>query len=149
LSHKQAKQRRRERREIQGALAEQLRLLAERCRDLDQGDWGEAVGIAIRPRVILNPGGSSSPSILKSLDANNTPLLSTCGPVPEDALWAVGGLYRQTLGKDENGAFYELAPKFGDTHYRAEVPAGRWWAQIINVVADGAGSRHVFRRRDV
>jgi hypothetical protein len=148
VSHKQAKRRRRERWEIQAALAEQLRLLAKRCRDFDAGDWGEAVGMAARLRVILNPGGKKSPSILQSLDAEKLPLLSTCEPIPENALYAVGGLYRQTFAKDETGVSYELSPKLGDTHYRIEIPAPRWWEQVVSIVED-EGDRHVYRRKDV
>lgn len=66
MSQKKEKQRRRERREIQAALAEQLRLLAKRCRDFDEGDWGEAVGMATRLRVILNPGGKGNPRYSKA-----------------------------------------------------------------------------------
>src|SRR5215208_1320936 len=127
MSQKKEKQRRRERREIQAALAEQLRLLAKRCRDFDEGDWGEAVGIATRLRVILNPGGKSTPSIIQILGADKVPLLSTCEPIPEDALGASGYLYGQTFAKDKDGLRYELFPKFGDTHYSAEIPARRWW----------------------
>jgi predicted component of type VI protein secretion system len=105
MSQNKEKQRRRERREIQAALAEQLRLLAKRCRDFDEGDWGEAVGMATRLRVILNPGGKGKPSILQSLGAKKVPLLSTCEPIEDsdNVLEALGGLYRQRFAKDENG----------------------------------------------
>jgi hypothetical protein len=151
VSQKWEKQRRRERREIQSALAEQLRLLVKRCRDFDEGDWGEAVGMATRLRVILNPGGKKTPSILQSLNAEKVLLLSTCCEPIEDSdnvLEALGGLYRQRFAKDENGVFYELTPKLGDTHYRAEFPANRWWEHIVSIV-DSGGGRHVYRRKDV
>jgi hypothetical protein len=150
MSQKKEKQRRRERREIQAALAEQLRLLAKRCRDFDEGDWGEAVGMATRLRVILNPGGKGTPSILQSLGAKKVPLLSTCEPIEDsdNVLEALGGLYRQRFAKDENGVFYELTPKLGDTDYRAEFPATRWWEHIVSIV-DSGGGRHVYRRKDV
>jgi hypothetical protein len=152
VSQKQVKRRRREKREIQTRLVEQLRLLAKRCREFDDGDWGEAPDIATRLRVIFNPGGKSSPSILQSLDALKVPVLATCEPREDsdNVLEAIGGLYHQTFAKDENGFRYELAPKFGDTYYRAEIPAFRWWEQIVEIVADQAtGVKYVYRRKDV
>jgi hypothetical protein len=95
---------------MRAALAEQLRLLTKRCREFDNGDWGE--------------------------------------PIPEDALWASGYLYSQSFAKDEHSFSYELFPKFGDTHYSAEIPARRWWDQIVEV-GGPEGEPHVFRRRDV
>ena len=87
MSQKKVKQRKRERREIQSALAEQLRLLAKRCQDFDEGDWGEAVGIAAHLRVILNPGSKKkSPSILQNLGAEKVRLLSTCEHLSEGTL---------------------------------------------------------------
>jgi hypothetical protein len=152
MSQKQIKRRRRERREIQMRLAEQLRLLAKRCQEFDNGDWGEAPDIATRLRVIFNPGGKSSPSILKSLDAQKVPVLTTCEPREDsdNVLEAIGGLYGQTFAKDENGWRYELAPKFGTSHYRAVIPAARWWEQIVEIVAaETTGTKHVYRRKDV
>lgn len=156
MSHKQAKRQRQELRrrrpEIQAALAEQLRLLDKRCREFDQGDWGEAVDIATRMRVVFNPGGKSSPSILKSLDAQKVPILTTCEPIvdSDNILEVIGGLYTQTFAKDEHGFRYELRPLLGYAHFRAEIPASRWWEQIVQIVADeAAGTRNVYRRRDV
>lgn len=150
MSHKQAKRLRRERREIQTRLAEQLRLLTKRCKDFDEGDWGEAVGIATRLRVIFNPGSKSSPSILQSLDARKTPILTTCEPREDsdNVLGLTGGLYRQRFAKDEDGLHYELFPKLGDSFYRAEIPASRWWEQIVEIVS-GETEKHVYRRKDV
>jgi hypothetical protein len=149
MSQKKAKLRRRERREIQFALAEQLRLLAKRCRDFDEGDWGEAVGIAARLRVILNRGSKKkSPSLLQSLGAEKVPLLSTREPIQEDALWAVGGLYRQTFGKDEEGVYYRLWAPLEDASHKAELPAHRWWEQIVGIEEDGS-NRLVFSRKSV
>jgi hypothetical protein len=152
MSHKKAKRQRQERRrtsaEMRTALAEQLRLLAKRCREFDNGDWGEAADMATRMRVILNPGSKSKPSIIQSLGADKAPLLSTCEPIPEDALSASGSLYSQRFAKDEPSFRYELFPKFGDTHYSAEIPARRWWDQIVEV-GGPEGETHVFRRRDV
>jgi hypothetical protein len=51
--------------------------------------------MATRMRVILSPGGKSKPSIIQSLGADKVPLLSTCPPISENALWASGGLYTQ------------------------------------------------------
>jgi hypothetical protein len=150
MSQKKEKQRRRERREIQAALAEQLRLLDKRCRDFDEGDWGEAVEMATRLRVILNPGGKKTPSILQSLGAEKVPLLGTCEPIEDsdNVLGTFGGLYRQRFAKDENGVLYELTPKLGDTDYKVEFPANRWWEHIVHVVGNG-GDRHVYCRKDV
>jgi hypothetical protein len=65
-------------------------------------------------------------------------------------LEAIGGLYGQTFAKDEGGWFYELAPTFGDNFYRAEIPAFRWWEQIVQIVKDETtGTKHVYRRKDV
>jgi hypothetical protein len=150
VSQKQIKRRRRARREIQRHLAEQLRLLDKRCRDFDEGDWGEAVDIATRLRVILHTGGRATPSILQSLDAQKVPLLSTWEPRSDsdNVLGIEGGAYWRMFAKDEHGYHYELAPKLGDTHYRAEMPASRWREQIVNIVTDETG-KHVYRRKDV
>lgn len=131
------------------ALAEQLRLLAKRCRDFDNGDWGEPADMATRMRVILNPGGKSSPSILQSLGSEKVPLLTTCRPIPETALWSSGNLYIQQFAKDEHSSRYELFPSFGEGSYGgAEIPARQWWDQIVEIGGDG-DDRHVFRRKDV
>jgi hypothetical protein len=148
VSQRKAKQRRRERREIQSALAEQLRLLGKRCRDFDEGDWGEAVEIAVRLRVILNPGGKSKPSVVQSLGAEKVPLLSTCEPIPEHALWANGGLYTHGFKKDEQGLHYNLFPRLGNGHYRAEIPAHKWWNQVVDIPSDGH-KRVPLTRKDV
>ena len=114
MSQKKVKHRGRERREIQSALAEQLRLLAKRCQDFDEGDWGEAMGIAAHLRVILNLGGKKkSPSILQSLGAEKVRLLSTCEPLSEGTLES-HSLYRQTFGNDEDGVYYRLSPFLGE-----------------------------------
>jgi hypothetical protein len=76
VSQKQVKRRRREKREIQTRLAEQLRLLAKRCREFDNGDWGEAPDIATRLRVIFNPGGKSSPSRSPVVSDSSVPVLT-------------------------------------------------------------------------
>src|SRR5215208_3498611 len=151
MSQKQVKRRRRERREIQRLLGEQLRLLEKRCNDFDAGDWGEAPDIATRLRVIFNPGGGSTPSILKSLDAQKERVLTTCEPREDtpNVLEAIGGLYRQRFAKDESGFHYELSPRFGDRIYQAEIPASRWWDQIVEIVGGAETGRHVYRRKDV
>src|SRR5215210_1234070 len=149
MSQKKEKQRRRERREIQSALAEQLRLLAKRCRDFDEGDWGEAVGIAARLRVIFNPGNKKkSPSVLQSLDAEKVPLLSTREPIPEDALGALGGLYGQTFGKDEEGVYYRLWAQLDNASYKGEMPAHRCWKQTVGIEGNGH-DRHMLSRESV
>lgn len=158
VSHKKAKQLRREtkrkNREIRVALAEQLRLLKKRCREFDSGDWGEAVDIATRLRVIFHTGKkSSSPSILQSLEAEKVLMLSTIEHRENaDNLIALdGGLYRQTFGKDENGPYYELRTILGDSFFKSEVPADRWWKGVVQVKGDEVGNpgRHVYRRVDV
>jgi hypothetical protein len=154
VSHKQAKKRRRERRDIQRLLAEQLRLLRKRCDDFDAGDWGEAPDIATRLRVIFSQGKkSSSPSLLQSLDARKVPVLTTCEPREdsENILEVIGNeLFSQTMAKDENGLRYELAPMFGNGSYRAEIPAHRWREGIVQIVSDEATeTKHVYRRMDV
>jgi len=158
MSQKQAKrqrqQLRRERREIQERLAEQLRLLDKRCGDFDAGDWGEAVDIATRLRVIFHPGGKSKrPSILQSLDAEKLPMLTTAEyrDNVDHVLSMSGGLYRQRFGKDENGPYYELRTILGDSFHRSEVPADRWWEAIVEVKGDEVGDpgRYVYRRVDV
>src|ERR671920_344865 len=110
---------------------------AKRCRDFDEGDWREAVGMATRLTVILNPGGKKTPSILQSFGAEKVPLLGTCEPIEDsdNVLEALGGLYRQRFAKDESGVFYELMPKLGDAYYSAEVPANRWWEHIVIIVS--------------
>jgi hypothetical protein len=147
VSHKKAKPRRRERREIQSALTQQIRLLATRCKDFDEGDWEEAVEIAARLRVILNPGSKSKPSILQRLDAEKVQLLSTCEPIPEHALSA-DSFYRQRFVKNEEGVYYQLSPKLGTVLYKAYMPALSWWEQMIGITANQQG-RYVFRRKDV
>jgi len=155
MSHKKAKRQRQERKrqtgEIRAALAEQLRLLAKRCAEFDAGDWGEAVDIATRLRVIFHPGSPSKhPSILQSLDAEKVPILNTTEPIEDsdNIIEVIGGLYRQSFAKDEHGTHYELRPLFGDSRYRAEAPAFRWWDQTVNIVAAEAG-KHVYTRKDV
>lgn len=156
MSQKKAKQQRREIRRqqeaIQQRLAEQLRLLTKRCRDFDQGDWGEAVDIATRLRVIFNRGSKSKPSVLQSLDAQKTRILTTCEPREDsdNILEAIGGLYTQIFSKDENGTAYRLVPRLdgGQYSYKAEIPATRWWDQTIEIVAHDAG-KIVYTRKDV
>lgn len=157
MSQKKAKQQRqtlrRENRDLQFALAEQLRLLEKRCRDFDDGDWGEAVGIATRLRVIFHPGSKAKPSILQSLGAEKTPILGTTEhrESAESILSLDGGLYRQTFGKDESGTYYELSPFFGDSFSKTEIPASKWWGGIVQIKGDEVGNpgRHIYRRMDV
>lgn len=154
MSHKQAKERRRDRRELQTRLAEQLRLLTKRCREFDSGDWGEAIDIATRLRVIFHPGNPTKhPSILQSLGAEKVSLLSTCEPTEDspNIVASIGGLYRQRFAKDDEGLHYELAPCLHDTHYTAKMPASRWWEQIVEIKGDEADNpgRQVYRRKDV
>ncbi len=158
MSHKQAKwqrqQLKRERREIQVRLAEQLRLLEKRCRDFDEGDWEEAVDIATRLRVIFHPGSKTKrPSILQSIDAEKVPILSSIEhrDHANGILSMSGGLYRQTFGKNENGPYYELRTIFGDSFYKSEVPADQWWNAVAEVKGDEVGNpgRYVYRRVDV
>lgn len=62
-----------------------------------------------------------------------------------------GGLYRQTFGKDENGPYYELRTILGDSLFKSEVPANRWWEAVVEVKGaevDNPG-RHVYRRVNV
>jgi hypothetical protein len=147
VSQKKAKQRRREMREIQSDLAEQLRLLAKRCKDFDEGDWVEAVEIAARLRVILNRGSKSKPSVIQNLGAEKVPLLSTCEHIPEGTLSA-DSFYRHSFGKDETGVYYQLSPKLKTPLYKTYMPAPRWWEQIVDITAS-QHERHVFRRKDV
>ena len=164
MSQKKVKQQRRElrrqNREIRGALAEQLRLLEKRCRDFDGGDWGEAVDISARLRVIFHPGNPSKhPSILQSLEAGKVPVLSTVEPVEDtpNVIASPGGLYSQRVSNDENGVSYSFMPLFagaygsGPYSYRDTVPANRWWDQVVEIKGDEVGNpgRHVYRRKDV
>jgi hypothetical protein len=164
VSHKQAKRQRQERRrkraEIQPHLAEQLRLLDKRCREFDAGDWYEAVDIATRLRVIFHPGNPSNrPSILQSLDAEKVRMLSTVEPIEDtpNVIASIGGLYTQRMAKDEDGISYAFMPMFAQPpefaaySYRAEVPATRWWNQIVEIKGDEVGNpgRQVYRRKDV
>lgn len=153
MSQKQVKKRRRERREVQARLAEQLRLLNKRCREFDGGDWGEAVDIATRLRVIFHPGNPSKhPSILQSLGAEKVPMLSTVEHREDspNIIASIGGLYTQRFAKDD-GLHYELRPTLWDSHVRFEVPASRWWEQIVEIKGDEVGNpgRHVYRRKNV
>lgn len=159
ISQKKVKQRRREfkrkTQEVRAALAEQLRLLEKRCREFDDGDWGEAVDIATRLRVIFQEGSKTkNPSILQSLEARKVPMLSTVEPVEdsENVLALIGGLYQQRFAKDENGLRYELRPKLGDSLGGTfQVPAFRWWEGIVEIKGDELDDpgRHVYRRMDV
>lgn len=154
MSHKKAKQQRRKTQEIRVALAEQLRLLEKRCREFDGGDWAEAVDIATRLRVIFHTGSKSSrPSILQSLGAEKVPMLCTIEHRENagNLIALDGGLYRQTFGKDENGPYYELRTILGDSFFKSEVPADRWWKGIVQVKGDEVDNpgRHVYRRVDV
>lgn len=158
MSQKKAKQRRREFRRqtqtIRAGLAEQLRLLEKRCREFDAGDWGEAVDIATRLRVIFQEGSKSkNPSILQSLEAQKVPMLSSVEPREdsENVLAFMGGLYRQRFAKDESGVHYELRPKLGNLLSRYEMPADRWWKGIVEIKGDQLGDpgQHVYRRMDV
>ncbi len=90
---------------MRAALAEQLRLLAKRCREFDNGDWGEAADMSTRMRVILNPGSKSKTSIIQSLGADKVPLLSTCLPISENGLGVSGGLYTQEFAKYKAGCW--------------------------------------------
>jgi hypothetical protein len=152
MSQKKAKRQRQERRrtseETRAALAEQLRLLSKRCREFDNGDWGEAADMATRMRVILSPGSKSKPSIIQSLGADKIPLLSTCPPISENVLWASGGLYTQEFAKDENSVDYRLFPHLGNSAYSAKLPARQWWEQVVEVGGQ-EGEPHVFCRKDV
>jgi hypothetical protein len=131
--------------------------LNKRCREFDAGDWGEAVDIATRLRVIFYPGNPSNrPSILQSLEAEKVRVLSTVEPMEDtpNILGFEGGLYSQEFKKDENGISYSFVPSFVGAHaysYRAEVPANRWWNQIVEIKGSEVGSpgRHVYRRVDV
>lgn len=159
MSQKKAKHRRqeikRETQAIRAALAEQLRLLDKRCREFDDGDWGEAVDIATRLRVIFQEGSKTkNPSILQSLEARKVPMLSSVEPREEDSenvIAIIGGLYREQFAKDEAGLHYELRPKLGDLFSRYEAPAYRWWNGIVEIKGDEVGNpgRHVYRRMDV
>ncbi len=162
MSQKKARQQRQEQRkvlkrknqEIRVALAEQLRLLEKRCGEFDGGDWGEAVDIATRLRVIFHTGSKSkSPSILQSLDAEKVPMLSTIEyrENADNLIALSGGLYRQTFGKDENGPYYELRTILGDSFFKSEVPADRWWEAVVEVKGDEVDNpgRHEYRRVDV
>lgn len=131
-----------------------MRLLEKRCREFDGGDWGEAVDIATRLRVIFQEGSrSKNPSILQSLEARKVPMLSTVEhrENPDNVISLEGGLYRQTFGKDDDGSYYELRPTLGDAPFRFEVPAFRWWDEIVQIKGDEVGNpgRHVYRRMDV
>lgn len=122
-------------------------MLAKRCKDFDEGDWKEAVEIAPRLRVILNPGSKSKPSVIQSLGAETVPFLSTCEHIPEDTLSA-DSFYRQSFGKDENGVYYRLSPKLETALYNMYMPAPKWWEQTVGITASQDG-RRVFRRKDV
>ncbi len=155
MSQKKAKQLRRETQAVRVALAEQLRLLEKRCDAFDSGDWGEAVDIATRLRVIFQEGSKlKNPSILQSLDARKTPMLSSVEPREEDSdnlVAIMGGLYMEMFSRDDDGLRYELRPKLGDLLFRYEVPAFRWWNGIVQIKGDEVSNpgRHVYRRMDV
>lgn len=163
MSQKKARQQRQEQRkvlkrknqEIRVALAEQLRLLEKRCGEFDGGDWGEAVDIATRLRVIFHTGGKSkSPSILQSLDAEKVQMLSTIeyrGEDSDNLIAITGGLYSQRFGRDDTGSFYELRPPLGESFFKFEVPALQWWKGIVEIKGDEVNNpgRHVYRRVDV
>lgn len=154
MGQKQLKRRRRERREVQARLAEQIRLLNKRCREFDGGDWGEAIDIATRLRVIFHPGSPSKhPSVLQSLGAERVPMLSTVEHREDspNIIASIGGLYTQITAKDDDGLHYELRPTLWDSHVKFEVPASRWWEQIVEIKGNEVGNpgRHVYRRKDV
>lgn len=157
MSQKRAKQQRREFRrqtlDLRIALSEQLRLLQKRCAEFDDGDWGEAVDIATRLRVIFHPGSRSKPSILQSLDAGKVPVLGTTEhrETADGVLSMEGGLYRQTFGSDGTSLYYELRPILGDSLSRFEIPANRWWEGIVHIKGDEVDNsgRHIYRRVDV
>jgi hypothetical protein len=154
MGQKQIKRRRRERREVQARLAEQLRLLNKRCREFDSGDWGEAVDIATRLRVIFHPGSPAKhPSILQSLGAEKVPMLSTVEHREDspNIIASIGGLYTQSFAKDDEGLHYDLRPKLWDSHVGYAIPALRWWEQIVEIKGDEMDNpgRHVYRRKDV
>jgi len=139
---------------MRAGLAEQLRLLEKRCQAFDGGEWGEAVDIATRLRVIFQEGSpNKNPSLLQSLEARQVRMLSSVEPVEDsdNILSFSGGLYRQRFGRDDSGSFYELRPKLGDLYARFEVPAFRWWQQIVEIKGNEVGNpgRQVYRRTDV
>jgi hypothetical protein len=66
----------------------------------------------------------------------------------DNMIEVLGGRYKQRFAKDDDEPHYELSPKFGDTYYRAEIPASRWWEQIVNIKA-AETENLVYRRKDV
>jgi hypothetical protein len=88
--------------------------------------------MATQIRVILNPGGKKSRSLLQHLNSARIPLLTTSEGAPNrpDLSEYVGmGSFR--FSSDGQTAIGKYYPSLDNSLHREYIPADRWWKQVV------------------
>jgi hypothetical protein len=128
-------------------LARQLRFIERSCKAYDEGYTDEAIRIATQIRVILNPGGKKSRSLLQHLNSGRIPLLTTSEGAPErsDLIEYIGmGSFRfSSDGQTATGKYY---PGLDDALHREYIKADRWWKQVVLFTSGTGYSREAIVR---
>lgn len=136
MSGKQEKRRRREYKDLQRKLGEQLVFVYNSCKLFDLGCTQEAIRIATALRIILHQGNSKSPSLLQSLDKQKIPLLSTGVTVhedPENVFYNSGTMLRLVSKSDESGPRSYIEAQLHTSTHQEIIPAHKWWAQKVRL----------------
>ena len=113
-------------------LSRQLHFLERSCEAYDEGYTDESIRMATQIRVILNPGGKKSRSLLQHLNSSRIPLLTTSEGAPErpDLSEYVGMIsFRfSSDGQDATGKYY---PGLDNALHREYIAADQWWKQVV------------------
>jgi hypothetical protein len=128
-------------------LARQLRFIERSCEAYDQGYTDEAIRIATQIRVIVNPGGKKSRSLLQHLNSGRIPLLSTSeGASDRSDLSMVVGLGSFRFSSDGQTATGKYYPGLDNALHREYIKADRWWKQVTLVMEGTRYSREAIVR---
>lgn len=113
-------------------LARQLHFIERSCDAYDQGYTDEAIRISTQIRVILNPGGKKSRSLLQYLNSGRIPLLTTSEGAPERSdLVEYIGMGSLRFSSDGQTATDKYFPGLGEAIYHKYIRADRWWKQVV------------------
>jgi len=112
--------------DFQDHLRRQLRFIERSSDSFDRGSFDEAIRIATVLRVIFHNSGKSV-SLLKHLNAN-VRILTQIQSLPKKATFA-DATTLIVMGPQGSG----LQPRLGKGHYKAFLPEGAWWKQLVYV----------------
>lgn len=121
-------------------LRRQLNFLERSCNAYDVGEHDEAIRIATVIRVLIHQTQKST-ALLKHLNATTINLLTTVQDISKNNILSAMSMSGLTIGS--NGV--EYYPNLGNSSFNAQVPASKWWDQIVVV----SGSIRLTRRKIV